>query len=145
METFSALLAICAGNSPVSPVNSPHKGQWRGALMFSLICIWTNDWVVNREAGDLRRYHANYDVIVMQHRPPHPFWMVNVTALGRELFGVLCVPSLDGVSIRATNYDVSIKNSLYQWHLTLKKYYRYAISSIINETGRFIAIADLTA
>ena len=21
-----------------SPVNSPHKGQWRGALMFSLIC-----------------------------------------------------------------------------------------------------------
>ena len=35
METFSALLAICAGNSPV-PVNSPHKGLWRGALMFSL-------------------------------------------------------------------------------------------------------------
>ena len=33
METFSALLAIFAGNSPV---NSPHKGQWRGALMFSL-------------------------------------------------------------------------------------------------------------
>ena len=38
METFSALLAICAGNSPRSPVNSPHKGQWRGALIFSLIC-----------------------------------------------------------------------------------------------------------
>ena len=37
METFSALLALCAGNSPV-PVNSPHKGQWCGALMFSLIC-----------------------------------------------------------------------------------------------------------
>ena len=36
METFSALLALCAGNSPV-PVNSQHKGQWRGALMFSLI------------------------------------------------------------------------------------------------------------
>ena len=28
-----------------SPVNSPHKGQWRGALMFSLICAWINDWV----------------------------------------------------------------------------------------------------
>ena len=25
-----------------SPVNSPHKGQWRGALMFSLICVWIN-------------------------------------------------------------------------------------------------------
>ena len=44
-----------------SPVNSPHKGQWRGALMFSLICVWIN----NREAGDLRCYRAHYDVIVM--------------------------------------------------------------------------------
>ena len=48
-----------------SPVNSPHKGQWRGALMFSLICVWINDWVNNREAGDLRRYRAHYNVIVM--------------------------------------------------------------------------------
>ena len=48
-----------------SPVNSPHSGQWRGALMFSLICVWINDWVNNREAGDLRRYRAHYDVIVM--------------------------------------------------------------------------------
>ena len=49
-----------------SPVNSPHKGQWRGALIFSLICAWINDWVNNREAGDLRRYRAHYDVIVMR-------------------------------------------------------------------------------
>ena len=39
-----------------SPVNSPHKGQWRGALIFSLICVWINGWVNNSEAGDLRRY-----------------------------------------------------------------------------------------
>ena len=49
-----------------SPVNSPHKGQWCGALMFSLICGWINDWVNNREAGDLRRYRAHYDVTVMR-------------------------------------------------------------------------------
>ena len=48
-----------------SPVNSPHKGQWRGALMFSLICVWINDWVNNGEAGDLRRYRIHYDVTVM--------------------------------------------------------------------------------
>ena len=48
-----------------SPVNFPHKGQWRGALMFSLIYAWINDWVNNREAGDLRRQHGHYDVIVM--------------------------------------------------------------------------------
>ena len=58
METFSALLAICAGNSP-------HKGQWSGALMFSLICVRINDWVNNGEAGDLIRHRAHYDVIVM--------------------------------------------------------------------------------
>ena len=33
--------------------------------MFSLICVWMNSWVNNREAGDLRRYRAHYDVIVM--------------------------------------------------------------------------------
>ena len=60
---ISALLAICVGNSPV-PVNSPHKGQWRGALMVSLICSWTNRWVNNREADDLRRHQAHYDVSV---------------------------------------------------------------------------------
>ena len=48
-----------------SPVNSTHKGQWRGALMFSLICVWINGWVNNREAGDLRRHRTHYDVIVM--------------------------------------------------------------------------------
>ena len=42
-----------------------HKGQWRGALMFSLICAWINVWVNNREAGDLRRQRAHYNVIVM--------------------------------------------------------------------------------
>ena len=54
METFSA-----------SPVNSPHKDQWRGALMCSLICTWTNGRANNRDAGDLRRRRANYDVAVM--------------------------------------------------------------------------------
>ena len=48
-----------------SPVNSPHKGLWRGALMFSLICTWINGWVNNREAGHLRRGRARYDVFVM--------------------------------------------------------------------------------
>ena len=48
-----------------SPLNSPHKGQWRGALMFFFICAWINCWVNNREAGDLRCHQAHYDVNVM--------------------------------------------------------------------------------
>ena len=43
-----------------SPVNSPYKGQWRGALMFPLIGAWTNGWLNNRDAGDLRRHRAHY-------------------------------------------------------------------------------------
>ena len=49
-----------------SPVNSPYKGQWRGALMFSLIGVWITGWVNNPEAGDLRRHRAHYDVTVMR-------------------------------------------------------------------------------
>ena len=52
-----------------SPVNSPHKGQWRGALMFSLVCSRINGWVNNGEAGDLRRHRAHYDATVLTARP----------------------------------------------------------------------------
>ena len=64
MGTFSALLALCAGNSLVTG-EFPHKGQWRGTLMFSLICAWINRWVNSREAVDLRRHRAHYDVSVI--------------------------------------------------------------------------------
>ena len=51
-----------------SPVNSPHKGQWHRVLTFSLICAWTNNWVNNRDAGDLRCHCAHYDVTVMRYQ-----------------------------------------------------------------------------
>ena len=82
METFSALLAICAGNSPV-PGEFPHKDQWRWALKFSLIWVWINGWVNIREAGDLRRNQAHYDAIVMFN----PFGLVTPygdTGLGQH-------------------------------------------------------------
>ena len=49
-----------------SPVNSPHKGQWRGALMIGLIRALINSWVNNGEAGDLKRHCAHCDVIGME-------------------------------------------------------------------------------
>ena len=48
-----------------SPVNSQHKGQWRGALMFFFIYAWINSWVNKGEADDLRGYRAHYDATVM--------------------------------------------------------------------------------
>ena len=50
-----------------SLVNSFHKGQRGGALMFSLICTWTNGWADNQDAGDLRCYCIHYDATVMRN------------------------------------------------------------------------------
>ena len=47
-----------------SPVNSSHKGQWCGALMFPLICAWINGCANNRNAGDLRCHRTHYDVTI---------------------------------------------------------------------------------
>ena len=60
---------------PRSPVNTPHKGQWRGDLMVSLLCVWINGWVNNHEPGDLRRYRARYDVTVMIYGCPISEWV----------------------------------------------------------------------
>ena len=62
METFSALLAICAGNSPVTGEFPAQKPVTRSFdVCFDLI----NGWVNNSGAGDLRRHCAHYDVTVM--------------------------------------------------------------------------------
>ena len=66
METFSALLALCARNSPVTGEFPAQRPVTRD-LMFSLICTWTNDWVNNRDAGDLRRHRGHYDVTIMTY------------------------------------------------------------------------------
>ena len=65
MEAFSALLAFCAGNSPVTgefPAQRPVTRSFDGFFY-----TWINGWVNNREAGDLRRHIAHYDVTVMSN------------------------------------------------------------------------------
>ena len=64
------------------PVNSPHKGHWRWALILALICVWINGWANNREAGDLRRYRAHSDVTVMVNFPCKvPYWALMISLL----------------------------------------------------------------
>ena len=77
MEIFSALLAVCAGNSLV-PGEFPAQKPVTQSFDVSLICARINDWVNNRKAGDLRRHRAHNDVIVMMWNnlmisPPFPF------------------------------------------------------------------------
>ena len=68
METFSALLAICAGNSPVAgqfPAQRPVRRSFD--VFFDLLCICINGCVNNREAGDFKRHCTHYDVTVMMY------------------------------------------------------------------------------
>ena len=63
METFSALLAICAGNSPV-PGEFPTQRPVTQSFDIFFDLRLNNGWVNNREVGDLRRYRTHYDVAV---------------------------------------------------------------------------------
>ena len=71
-----------------SPVNSSHKGQWRRALMFTLICAKMKGWVNNREGDDLRRNRAHYDVTVM-----NLFWFRLSTVFDLYHCHALCILS----------------------------------------------------
>ena len=60
------MIIICSIDTDI--VFSLHICQWRGALMFSLICGSTNGWANNRDAANLRRHRSHYDVTVMTLR-----------------------------------------------------------------------------
>ena len=92
-----------------SPVNSPHKSQWREALLFSLICAWINGWVNTREAGDLRRNRAHYDVTIMNKS----------------------LPTRSHSMIPKNNYGCNIFNSINGSHFNLTIY--FIQSAIISE------------
>ena len=62
METFSALLALCAGNSPVTG-EFPAQRPVTRSFDFFFNWVWINSWVNNGEASDFRRHRAHYDVI----------------------------------------------------------------------------------
>ena len=66
-ETFSALLALCAGKSPIpGEIPAQRPGTRNFDVIFDL--AWINGWVKICEAGDLGRHHAHYGVIVMLYK-----------------------------------------------------------------------------
>ena len=62
----------------------PHKGQWRGALKFSMICAWRNGWVNNRYIGYLKRRRAHYDITVMVLEPRSSYDPMTLTSEPRS-------------------------------------------------------------
>ena len=108
-----------------SPVNSPHKRQWRGALMFTLICARINGWVNNCKAGDLRRKRAHYDVIVM------------TAACSNCTHHFICM-----IAMRKCNISVWI----YIWKMTkdINKAYVFAFYIVFTEMTKFVATGRVT-
>ena len=87
-----------------STMDSPHKGQWRRALMFSLMCAWTKDWrnsevTVTADAVMSIWRHCN-DVTVMElHLNPclaEFFWEKNRWLTARLQY-LQCVSNEDTV------------------------------------------------
>ena len=89
----------------------PRKGQWRGALMFSLTCAWINGWVNNREAGDLRRHRAYYDVIIMS--------VISFTVLRKILSKCICSIYLVWLFHHWSNAEFAWRYSKTLWHQTI--------------------------
>ena len=106
METFAPLLALCVGQA-----NSLHKGRWRQALMFSLICTWINGWVDQHEAVDLRCQSAHCDVTLMIISPTHGrpmrclLWIWILIYVLQVLLLVVCSMIVNYHMILAVSYD----------------------------------------
>ena len=93
-----------------SLVISLHKGQLRGALMFSLNCAWINVWVNNLEAGDLRRHRAHYDATVLRGQWDHSMIALGVGLLS-EFPPFRCFPNFASLC----KYGLAIQYRVYIW------------------------------
>ena len=67
-ENISALLALCEGNSPVTGEFPSQRPVTQSFDVFFDLC-----WEKDRDAGDLRRHRAHYDVTVMSYKVP---WLI---------------------------------------------------------------------
>ena len=72
MGTCSTLLALWAGNSPSTSEFPSQKPVIRSFDVFFDLRLWTNCWVNNWDASDLRHHRAHYDVTVMLQTTENP-------------------------------------------------------------------------
>ena len=107
-----------------SPVNSPHKGQWRGALMFSLICAWTNSWANNEDAVALIMTSLQWSEIAFQlyyiNACKIITWALELHNISEDRgckWGRCSTRQKFEVTVFKLTYRVIIKSLVYQNHL----------------------------
>ena len=88
--------------------------------MFSLICTWINSWVNNREAGDLRRHRAHYDVMVMLSQFPASRCFPNLTSLWKHTLAIEYHVYIWQVSPQPSCGDTC---QIWMWFKESKKYF----------------------
>ena len=84
---ISALLSLCAGNSPVTGEFASQRPVTRSCDAFFDLRLNINGWVNNREAGDLRRHCAHYEVTVIFHFQNA---VLSYTHIGHNCFRLNC-------------------------------------------------------
>ena len=116
-----------------SPVNSPHKGKWRGALMFFFIYAWINGWENNQEAGDLRCHHTHYDITVIEWH--HLASKENVFYFVANIEPADCLALLgtkaaaDTVSL----HEYDLRTYVTDWHIEGERKYDIFKCFLLNE------------
>ena len=114
MMTWSSTGSIFRVTGPLcvnmSPVNSSHGGQWRSALVFSLMCA--NSWENHRVSSDFRRYRAHYDVPLMH------LYLPGMDVISRSAWSALPVSYL-GEDLRNDTDFVAVGYVGYSTHAVL--------------------------
>ena len=117
------------------PGEFPHKGQWRGALMSSLICIWINGWVNKREAADLRRDRGHCDVNVMWWAYPTSLPTVLVTYAMRFNPDIVIATGYSRVSYVCINSAIVVCIAILFEQLIEQKYLKCSILNEVRQWG----------
>ena len=112
METLSALLTLCEGNSPVTG-ESPSQRP--------VICTWTNGWINNRDAGGFRRYRAHYDVIIIKSSAATPFTLLTRNIPTYAEYDTELVSSVHGLNRICGTYcrvrPLGVQQLKHEWRL----------------------------
>ena len=128
METFSVLLALCAGNSPVTDeFPSQRPVTWSFDVFFDL---HLNKGLSKQscEAGDLRRHHAHYDVIVMA-------WRDQFQMEGGHVMTEFC---LLGYQIDCQLRRVFVQKRAISYPTVFKESFEVKLTSVVEEICPFV-------
>ena len=124
MQTFFSSLALCDGNLSVI-VGFPSKRPVTRSFDIYLICVFTNGWENNREAGDLGHRRAHLDVIVMSSKQ---YLMIINSNLSRSFLRTILIEYLNRFVIFSFHvlewylgYDLNVDSS--QWLISILHYW----------------------